>query len=229
MLAEALGTALLVLAVIGSGIAAERLAPGQAGLQLLINAVATSATLVAVLLALGAVSGAHLNPVVTIAGRALGLLATGEVAAYVGAQLAGAVGGAVLANLMFSLPAIELSGKTRSSGGLWLAEVVATFGLVLVVYGLVRARRSASAPYAVAAYIGAAYFFTASTSFANPAVTLARTLSDTFTGIAPSSVPAFAVAQAVGGILAVGAVRTLYPTTDARPLDPMGAARAPSA
>lgn len=229
MLAEALGTALLVLAVIGSGIAAERLSPGQAGLQLLINAVATAATLVAVLLALGAVSGAHLNPVVSVAGRALGLLATGETAAYVGAQVAGAVGGAVVANLMFSLPAIRLSGTARSSPGLWLAEAVATFGLVLVVYALVRSRRSSSAPYAVGAYIGAACFFTASTSFANPAVTFARALSDSFAGIAPGSVPAFAVAQALGGILAVGAVRTLYPAPATNPLDPIGAGRAPGA
>jgi glycerol uptake facilitator-like aquaporin len=214
MLAEALGTGLLVVAVVGSGIAAERLSPGQPGLQLLVNALATAAALVAVLLALGPLSGGHLNPVVSMAARAFGLLETREVAGYAGAQLAGGVAGAVVANVMFSLPPIDPSATARSSGGLWLAEVVATFGLVLVVFALVRSGRAASAPYAVAAYIGGAAFFTASTSFANPAVTLARTLSDTYAGIAPGSAPAFLVAQAIGGALAVGAVRALYPIGD---------------
>ena len=220
-LAEALGTGLLVVAVVGSGIAAERLSPGQEGLQLLVNAVATAAALVALLLALGPVSGAHLNPVVTLAARAVGRLETPDAVVYVGAQVAGGAAGAVVANLMFSLPAVELSGTSRSAGSLWLAEVVATFGLVLVVLALVRSGRSASAPYAVAAYIGGAYFFTASTSFANPALTLARTLSDTFAGIAPASAPAFVVAQLVGGALAVAAARALYPSPD-----PTGAAHA---
>ena len=222
MLAEALGTALLAVAVIGSGIAAERLAPGQAGLQLLINAMATAGALVAILLALGPVSGAHLNPVVTLTGGLPG----GDAVGYLLAQAGGGVAGAMVANLMYSRPAVELSTTHRSSAGLWLAELVATFGLVLVVLCLVRGRRTSSASYAVAAYIGGAYFFTASTSFANPAVTIARTLSDTFAGIAPSSAPAFLVAQASGAVLAVLTVRALYPTTpDALPLDPTGAAR----
>jgi glycerol uptake facilitator-like aquaporin len=212
VLSEALGTGLLVVAVVGSGVAAERLSPGQPGLQLLVNALATAGALVAILLALGPVSGAHVNPVVSLAARMLGSLGTRELAAYVGGQVAGGAAGAVVANLMFSLPPVHVSDTARSSGGLWMAEVVATFGLVLVVFALVAAGRSSSAPYAVAAYIGGAYFFSASTSFANPAVTVARTLSDTFAGIAPSSAPAFVVAQAVGGALAVVAVRALYPT-----------------
>lgn len=211
LLAEALGTGLLVVAVIGSGIAAERLAPGQPGLDLLINAVSTAAVLVAVLLALGPVSGGHLNPVVSLAGWVGGTLSPRELGGYVAAQLAGGATGAVVANLMFSLPAVRLATTVRSSAGLWLAEVVATFGLVLVVLALPRAERAWAAPFAVAAYIGGAYFFTASTSFANPAVTLARTLSDTFAGIAPSSAPAFVLAQLAGGVLAVLTVRSLYP------------------
>jgi len=224
LLAELLGTGLLVVAVIGSGIAAERLSPGQPGLDLLINALSTAGVLVAVLLALWPVSGAHLNPVVTLAARAFSTLSTGDAAAYVGAQLVGGGLGAVVANLMFSLPAVRLSTTGRSSGGLWLAEVVATFGLLLVVLGLVRSQRSSAAPFAVAAYIGGAYFFTASTSFANPAVTVARTLSDTFAGIAPASAPAFVLAQLAGAALAVVTVRGLYPpATGTPPLDLTGA------
>jgi glycerol uptake facilitator-like aquaporin len=211
LLAEALGTGLLVVAVIGSGIAAERLAPGQAGLDLLINAASTAAVLVALLLAFGPVSGGHLNPVVSLAAWASGTLSPRDAGAYVGAQVVGGAGGAVVANLMFSLPAVRLATTARSSAGLWLAEVVATFGLVLVVLSLVRGGRSSAAPYAVAAYIGGAYFFTASTSFANPAVTVARTLSDTFAGIAPSSVPAFVLAQLAGAALAFVTVRGLHP------------------
>jgi arsenate reductase len=210
--AEALGTGLLVLAVIGSGIAAQRLSPGDVGLQLLENAAATAAALVAVILAVGPVSGAHLNPVVTLADRVFGGLATTEAIAYIAAQVVGGTAGAVVANLMFSLPAVELSTHGRSSGALWLSEVVATFGLLLVVFGVVRSGRSTAAPFAVGAYIGGAYFFTSSTSFANPAVTLARTLSDSFAGIAPTSVPAFVVAQLIGTALAVVVVRVLYPT-----------------
>ena len=210
--AEALGTALLVLAVIGSGIAAARLSPGDVGLQLLENAAATAGALVAVILALGPVSGAHLNPVVTLADRVLGGMTSAEAVAYVGAQVAGGAVGAVAANLMFSLPAVGLSDTTRSSGGLWFSEVVATFGLLLVIFGVVRSGRPAVAPFAVGAYIGGAYFFTSSTSFANPAVTVARTLSDTFAGISPESAPPFVVAQVVGALLAVAAVRALYPT-----------------
>ena len=209
--AEALGTALLTLAVVGSGIAAERLSPGDTGLQLLENALATAAALAAVILAVGPVSGAHLNPVVTVAARAFGALSTREAASYVGAQVAGAALGAVVANTLFSLPAIELSTESRSSAALWSSEVVATFGLLLVVFSVARSGRPATAPLAVGAYIGGAYFFTSSTSFANPAVTVARCLSDTFAGIAPGSVPAFVLAQVVGAALAVGAVRALHP------------------
>ena len=211
LLAEALGSALLLIAVVGSGIAAEQFSPGDTGLQLFENAAATAAALIAIILALGPVSGAHLNPVVTLADRVFGGLGNLAAAAYVGAQFVGAAFGVVVANLMFSLPAIELSTKTRSSGGLWLAEVVASFGLLLVIFGVVRSGRSAMAPFAVGAYIGGAYFFTASTSFANPAVTAARTLSNTFAGIAPGSVPAFIIAQLIGAALVVGTVRFLYP------------------
>jgi len=211
LLAETLGTAGLVAAVIGSGIAAARLSPGDAGLQLFENAAATAAALVAIILALGPVSGAHLNPVVTLADRVLGGVSNGEAVGYIGAQLVGGAVGAVVANLMFSLPPVEVSTHARSSGALWWSEIVATFGLLVVIFGVVRSGRSAAAPFAVGAYIGAAYFFTSSTSFANPAVTAARTLSDTFAGIAPSSVPAFVGAQVVGAALAVGAVWVLYP------------------
>lgn len=211
LLAEFLGTALLGLAVVGSGIAAARLSPGDAGLQLLENAVATGAALVAIIHAVGLVSGAHLNPVVTLVDATFGGLSWREGAGYVAAQVAGAAAGTVVANLMFDLPVIELSETTRSGSGLWLAEGVATFGLVLVVFGVVRSGRFSAAPLAVGAYIGGAYFFTASTSFANPALTAARTLSDTFAGISPSSAPAFMATQVLGGAVAVAAVRALYP------------------
>ncbi|MEA2974012.1 MAG: hypothetical protein QOG82_2470 [Actinomycetota bacterium] len=210
-LAEGLGTGLLVVAVVGSGIAAERLSPGDTGLQLLENAAATATALVAIILAVGAVSGAHLNPVVTLADRFLGGLSTVEAGAYIAAQVAGGVIGTMVANLMYSLPAVEVSTHVRSGGGLWLGEVVATFGLLLVVLGLVRSGRASAVPFAVGAYIGGAYFFTSSTSFANPAVTVARALTDTFAGIAWRSVPALVVAEVVGAALAVLAVRALYP------------------
>jgi len=210
--AEAVGTALLVLAVIGSGIAAARLSPGDTGLQLFENAAATAGALIAIILALGPVSGAHLNPVVTLADRVFGGVTNAEAGAYCVAQVVGGACGAVVANLMFSLPAVELSTHARSSGGLWLSEVVATLGLLLVIFGVVRSGRAAAAPLAVGAYVGGAYFFTSSTSFANPAVTLARTLSDTFAGIDPSSVPAFILAQLAGALLAIGLTRFLYPT-----------------
>ncbi len=214
--AEFLGTALLVAVVIGSGIAASRLSPGDVGLQLFENAAATAAGLVAIILAVGPVSGAHLNPAITLVNRATGALSNGEAGAYIGAQFAGGCLGAVVANLMFSTPAAQISTRSRSSPGLWLAEVVATFGLVLVVFGVTRSARSAAVPYAVGAYIGSAYFFTASTSFANPAVTVARTLSNTFTGISPASVPAFVVAQVVGAGLALATVSVLYPSLSDR-------------
>ena len=206
-----MGTALLVLAVVGSGIAASRLTT-DVGLQLLINAAATAGALIAIILAVGPVSGAHLNPVVTLADRVLGGLSSAEAGVYCAAQVVGGAVGAVLANVMFSLPAVQVSEHARSSGALWTSEVVATFGLLLVIFGVVRSGRSAVAPFAVAAYIGGAYFFTSSTSFANPAVTMARSLSDTFAGIAPSSVPAFFVAQLAGAGLAIALVFLLYPT-----------------
>jgi glycerol uptake facilitator-like aquaporin len=219
VLAEALGTAFLLIAVVGSGIAAERLSPGDTGLQLLENAAATAVALVAIILALGPVSGAHLNPVVTLADRAFGGIGNGATVAYIAAQFAGAALGTIVANLMFDLPAIEWSGDVRSGTGLWLGEVVATFGLLLVIFGVVRSGRGSLAPFAVGAYIGGAYFFTSSTSFANPAVTTARTLTDTFTGIAPESVPAFIVMQLAGAALAVLAVRALYPNAAMRARD----------
>ena len=213
--AEALGTAFLVLAVVGSGIAAERLSPGDAGLQLFENAAATAAALVAIILAVGPVSGAHLNPAVTLATRAMSGLSTSEVVAYVGAQVAGGALGAVMAIALFSLPLVNLSATTRSGGPLWSSEIVATFGLILVIFGVARSGRVTAAPFAVGAYIGGAYFFTSSTSFANPAVTFARTLSDSFTGIAPLSAPLFVLAQLLGTGLAIAAVRVLYPTVAA--------------
>src|SRR6188472_2390880 len=213
--AEALGTGLLVAAVIGSGIAAQRLSPHNTGLQLLENSTATAGGLVALILAFGSISGAHFNPVVTLADRAFGGLSTRELLAYIPAQIAGACVGAVVANLMFDLDAINLSTHTRSSSGIWLGEVVATFGLLIVILGVVRSGRASTAPFAVAGYIAAAYWFTSSTSFANPAVTIGRTLTDTFAGIEPSSAPAFIVAQLTGGALAIGLARYLHPNLPA--------------
>ena len=209
-LAELVGTALLLIAVVGSGIAAERLSP-DVGLQLLVNALVSGAALTAIILAVGSVSGAHLNPVVTLADRVFGGLGNREAGTYVAAQVAGGVVGTVVANLMFSLPAVELSTKSRSSGGLWLGEVVATFGLALVIFGVVRSGRRTVVPFVVGAYVFAAVLFTSSTSFANPAVTVARALSDTFAGIAPASVAPFVLAQMAGGAFAVVVIRTLYP------------------
>ena len=208
-LAELLGTMLLVATVVGSGIAASRLA-ADPGVQLLINALVTGAALVALILALGPVSAAF-NPLVTVAERLLGALSTAEAALLVAAQAVGGCLGAVLANLMFDLPAVTLSEHDREGGHLLLGEAVATFGLLLVVFGVARAGRTQHIAYAVGGWITAAYWFTSSTSFANPAVTVARTLSDTFAGIAPSSVALFCAAQAVGAALALGAVRVLYP------------------
>lgn len=210
-LAEFVGTALLVAAVIGSGIAAQRLSPTDVGLQLFENTAATAAALVAIILALGAVSGAHLNPVVTLVDRVLGGLTNGEAAVYVTSQIFGGALGAMIANLMFDEAAVTWSTHHRATGAHFLGEIVATFGLVLVVFGVVRSGRASAAPFAVAAYIAAAYWFTSSTSFANPAVTLARTLSNTFAGIAPSSAPAFVAAQVVGGGLGLACVVALYP------------------
>jgi len=209
-LAEFLGSAGLVAVVIGSGIAAQRLSH-DVGLELLENALVTGAGLVALILAFGPVSGGHFNPVVTLADRAFGGVGNRQLAVYLPAQLAGGVVGAVLANLMFGLDAISISTHHRSSGGLWLSEALATFGLVVLIFGLVRAGKAAMAPFAVGAYITAAYWWSSSTSFANPMIDVARTLSNTFAGIAPSSVPMFVVMQLVGGAVAVAVVAVLYP------------------
>jgi len=208
--AEAAGTALLVAVVVGSGIAAQRLSPNDIGLELLENALATGAGLVALILAFGSVSGAHFNPVVTLADRILGGTTTRDGAVYVVAQVVGACVGCMVANVMFDLDAVNVSTHARSSGSLWMSEAVATFGLVVVILGVVRTGRAALAPFAVGAYITAAYWFTSSTSFANPAVTIGRTLSNTFAGIAPRSMPMFVVMQVVGGLLAVVAARYWY-------------------
>ena len=210
-LAEFLGSAGLVAVVIASGIAAARLSPSDTGLQLLENALVTGAGLVALILTFGPVSGGHFNPVVTLADRVFGGVSTRHVAAYLPAQLAGGVLGAILANLMFDLPAVNVSTHVRSGAGLWLSEALATFGLVLLIFGLVRAGRGALAPFAVGAYITAAYFWSSSTSFANPMIDVARTLSDTFAGIAPSSVPMFVLMQLLGGAAGVAAAALLYP------------------
>jgi arsenate reductase len=205
------GTALLVAVVVGSGIHAQRLSPGDAGLQLLENSIATGAALVALVLAFGAVSGAHFNPVVTLAERLLGGTTTRDAVVYVAAQVSGACAGAAVANLMFDLPAVTLSTHTRSSGGLWFGEFVATFGLLVAILGVVRAGRASLAAFAVGGYIAAAYWFTSSTSFANPAVTVGRTLTDTFAGIEPASAPMFVAMQVAGALVAVAAGRYWYP------------------
>ncbi len=209
--AEFLGSAFLAAVVIGSGIAAQRLSPGQTGLELLENAAATAAGLFAIILMFGPVSGGHFNPVVSFVDAAFGGLSWRDAAAYLPVQVAGCIGGAVIANLMFALPAVSISTKHRATPAHFLSEVVATLGLMLVIFALARSGRSRSAPAAVGAYIGAAYFFTSSTSFANPAITLGRMFSDTFAGIAPSSVLPFVAAQIVGGALAVVVIRALYP------------------
>jgi arsenate reductase len=214
MLAEFLGSAGLVTVVIGSGIAAQRLSPGQVGLELLENALVTGLGLAALILAFGPASGAHFNPVVTLADRVFGGVSNTQVGAYVLAQLTGGVVGAIAANLMFGLDAVSVSTRARSGGGLWLSETLATFGLVVLVFGLARAGRNASAPAAVGAYIAAAYWWSSSTSFANPMVDVARMLSNTFAGIAPSSVGMFALMQLVGGAAGVAVVHVLYPALD---------------
>ncbi len=209
--AEFIGSAFLAAVVIGSGIAAQQLSPGNTGLQLFENAAATAAGLFAIILMFGAVSGGHFNPVVSLVDAAFGGLSWRDAGAYVPAQVAGCAFGAVVANVMFSKAAFEISTKHRASPAHFLSEVVATLGLLLVIFALARSGRSRTAPAAVGAYIGAAYFFTSSTSFANPAITVGRMFSDTFAGIAPSSAPSFIGAQIVGGILAIGLIKVLYP------------------
>jgi arsenate reductase len=211
LLAELLGSALLAAIVIGSGIAAQQLSPGDAGLQLFENAAATAGGLFAVILMFGGVSGAHFNPVVSLVDAAFGGLRWRDAAAYLPAQVAGCVGGAVLANLMFSKAAVSMSAKDRASGAHFLSEVIATLGLLLVVLALARTGRSRSAPAAVGAYIGAAYFFTSSTSFANPAITVGRMFTNTLAGIAPASALLFIGAQVVGAGVAVLVMKALYP------------------
>jgi glycerol uptake facilitator-like aquaporin len=209
--AEFLGSAFLAAIVIGSGIAAQRLSPSDTGLELLENSAVTAAGLFAIILMFGPVSGAHFNPVVSFADAALGGLSWRDAAAYLPAQVAGCVTGAVAANLMFARAAVSISVRHRASGAHALSEVIATAGLVLVIFALARSGRATSAPAAVGAYIGAAYWFTASTSFANPAITVGRMFSDSFAGIAPSSAPVFIAAQIGGGIAGVAVVRVLYP------------------
>ncbi|MDQ3790088.1 MAG: aquaporin family protein [Actinomycetota bacterium] len=208
--AEFLGSLLLAALVIGSGIAAQRLSD-DVGLRLLENAAATAAGLYVLVLVFGPVSGAHFNPVVSVVAAAFGGLTWREVAAYVPAQVAGCVSGAVLANVMFDLAPVSISTTHRATVAHGLSEVVATLGLVLVIFALVRTGRAVLAPAAVGAYIGAAYWFTSSTSFANPAITIGRVFSDTFAGIAPASVLPFVLAQLAGAALAVVLLRILYP------------------
>ncbi len=211
LLAELLGSAFLAAVVIGSGIAAQSLSPGAVGLELLENASVTAAGLFAIILMFGPVSGGHFNPVVSFADAALGGLRWRDAAAYLPAQVTGCVGGAAVANLMFARAAVSISARHRASPAHFLAEIVATLGLILVIFALARSGRGRAAPAAVGAYIGAAYFFTSSTSFANPAIVVGRMFSDTFAGIAPSSAPGFAAAEVIGGLLAVGVIRALYP------------------
>ncbi len=210
LLAEFLGSLLLAALVIGSGIAAQRLS-SDPGIRLLENAAATAAGLYAIILMFGPVSRGHFNPVVSLVDAAFGGISWRDAVAYVPVQIVGCVVGAVLANGMFGLAAVTLSETHRASGGHLLAEVVATAGLVLVIFAVARSGRAASAPAAVGAYIGAAYWFTSSTSFANPAISTGRMFSDTFAGIAPASVPSFVAAQLAGGVLAALLVAVLYP------------------
>jgi arsenate reductase len=211
LLAELLGSAFLAALVIGSGIAAQTLSPGDVGLELLENAAATAAGLYTIILMFGPVSGGHFNPVVSLVDAALGGIRPRDALAYVPAQVAGCVLGAVVANGMFALGAITIATHHRASSAHLFAEAIATAGLVLVIFSLARTRRTSAAPAAVGAYIGAAYFFTSSASFANPAITVGRMFSNTFAGIAPSSAPGFVVAQLIGGAFALLAIAILYP------------------
>lgn len=213
--AEALGTGLLVATVVGSGIMAESLANGNLAMALLANTIATGAILFVLITALGPVSGAHLNPVVTIVFALRREIGWGAALAYVAAQMIGGVSGTVLAHAMFELPLVQLSGHARTGAAQWLSEAVATFALVLTILGTLRSRPDA-VPVAVALVIVAAYWFTASTSFANPAVTAARALSDTFAGIAPANAPPFVVAQLIGGLLALLVSERLFGWTPTR-------------
>jgi len=207
--AEFLGTGFLVLSVVGSGIMAERLSD-DIGIQLLANAFATAGALLALILALGPVSGAHINPAVSVAERLRGGLDDIALAAYVTAQIGGGICGTIAANVMFDLSPISVSGKERAGANLVFSEFVATIGLLIVIYGVVTTAKPTLAAATVAGYIGGAYFFTSSTSFANPAVTIARTLSDTFAGIAPADAPAFVAAQLVAAVVGVALIGWLF-------------------
>jgi glycerol uptake facilitator-like aquaporin len=216
LVAEGLGTALLTAVVVGSGIAAMELSPNDIGLQLLENSIATALGLAVLILIFGPVSGAHFNPVVSVVDwlltrRTGSGLSGSEVLAHAATQTVGGIAGAVLANVMFDLPAVQVSAKERLSVGHGIAEVVATAGLVLLIFALARTGRAALSAAAVGAYIGSAYWFTSSTSFANPAVTIGRIFSDTFAGIAPVSALLFIGSQIVGGLLGLAAVRYLFP------------------
>jgi glycerol uptake facilitator-like aquaporin len=216
LLAEYVGTMLLVVAVVGSGIMAAALSPHDVGVQLLENSIATMLALAVLILVLGPVSGAHFNPVVTAADwwlhrRDPDGTSLPEAAGYVGVQLIGAISGSIVANLMFARPAVSWSATARTAPHLWIGETVATAGLILLIVALVRTHRTAYAPAAVGAYIGAAYWFTSSTSFANPAVTIARAFTDTFAGISPASVPGFVAFQIVGAAVGLAIAVALYP------------------
>jgi arsenate reductase len=211
LLAELLGSAFLAALVIGSGIAAQTLSPHEIGLQLLENALATAAGLAAIIIMFGPVSGAHFNPIVSLADACFGGISRRDALAYVPTQVAGCVLGAVAANAMFAASAISISTHHRATSAHLLSEVIATAGLLLVIFSLARTKRTSSAPAAVGAYIGAAYFFTSSASFANPAISVGRMFSNTFAGIAPPSVPTFVLAQLVGGACAILAIKALYP------------------
>ncbi len=211
LLAELLGSAFLAAVVIGSGIAAQRLSPGDVGLELLQNAAATAAGLFAIILIFGPISGAHFNPVVSLVDASFGGLNWRHALAYLPAQITGCILGAMAANGMFAEAAVSISTKHRASPAHLLAEIIATLGLLLVIFSLARTRRSASAPAAVGAYIGAAYFFTSSTSFANPAISVGRMFSNSFAGIAPASAPGYIIAQLLGGAVAIGVLRVIYP------------------
>jgi arsenate reductase len=211
LFAEFLGSAFLAALVIGSGIAAVQLSPNDVGLELFENAAATAVGLFAIILMFGPVSGGHFNPVVSLVDAAFGGLSWRDAGGYIPAQIAGCSFGALVANAMFGLSAISISTHHRASPAHMLGEGVATLGLILVIFALVRSHRATMAPAAVGAYIGAAYWFTSSASFANPAISIGRMFSNSFAGIAPASVVAYVVAQLVGGALAVGVIRVLYP------------------
>jgi glycerol uptake facilitator-like aquaporin len=217
LLAEFLGAAFLATVVVGAGIAAQHLSPHDAGLELFEVAAATAAGLFVIILMFGPVSGGHFNPVVSLADASFGGISWRDALAYIPAQTSGCIAGAVVANGMFGLAAINVSTRHRATSPHLFAEVIATLGLLLVIFSLARTRRTNFSPAAVGAYIGAAYFFTSSTSFANPAISIGRMFSNTFAGIAPASVPGFIAAELVGGAFALIVIRALYP--DVTPAD----------